>query len=126
LYGADTYLDAAGPLGVGGEGHQLLAFSGEGEDAVHGAWIQTHLGRATVGLRTDSQNALLQWCRNGRGVAVLPHVVGNMYANLRLIEMPTPLLEQTIWVACHNDMALAPYLLTLFDVGHSTPAMQKE
>lgn len=115
VYGRSTYLDSLGPVEKGGGGYRLVALSGEQADAEHDAWLQTHLGRANTALRSDSHEVLLQWCRNGLGLALLPHAVGRSYADLRHVSLPAMPSEQTVWAGYHRDMKLSPRLRALIE-----------
>jgi DNA-binding transcriptional LysR family regulator len=115
IYASAAYLDSAGPVSMGGYGHKLVALPKEAADANHVAWLQTNLGQASTVLRSDSHEVLLQWCRNGIGLAMLPHAVGGIYPDLQQVRMSVDHFEQTVWAGYHIDMKFAPRLRSLIE-----------
>jgi DNA-binding transcriptional LysR family regulator len=115
VYGLDAYLEAAGALLPGGLGHKLLALAGAASDSAQDDWLRTHLNQASITLRTDSHEALLQWCRKGWGLALLPRAVGRMHPELRQLEIPAPHFEQILWAGFHREMKFSPQLRDLLD-----------
>ncbi|NGZ88349.1 LysR family transcriptional regulator [Duganella aceris] len=116
LYGQADYLRLAGPVAAGGRGHALMVLTGADGEAGHGEWLRSHLGHARTGLRTECPEALLQWCRNGMGLALLPVAVAAAYPQLAPVPMPEAPAASTVWAGYHADLRCSPRLRALLDI----------
>jgi DNA-binding transcriptional LysR family regulator len=113
IYASAAYLGHNGPLRAGGHGHKLVTLAGDAAIPEHDEWLRTHLGHATTVLRTDSHEALIQWCRNGLGLALLPRAIGGMYAGLVNIQLSAVPTESVVWAGHHREMKFMSSILGL-------------
>lgn len=107
LYASPAYLERHGEpdFGAGCAGHRLLTGLDGAEVPQLAGWLAEIAPRATVALRTDSPEALLQGAIRGAGIACLPRLRGDAAGTqLRRLGSPQPQAAAVgIWLAVHKD-----------------------
>jgi DNA-binding transcriptional LysR family regulator len=123
IYGQADYLRAAGPVRAGGRGHRLVTLTGLESEPEHANWLQSYLGQARTGLFTETSETLLQWCRNGMGLAVLPIAVAHSYPELlqtKLISGTPPSIP--VWASYRPDSRYVRHVVALINIAQQTTA----
>lgn len=123
IYGQADYLRAAGPLTAGGRGHRLVTLTGSESEAEHVDWLHSRLGQARTGLFTETPETLLQWCRNGMGLALLPIAVAHAYPELlsaKLVSGAPPSIP--VWASYRPDSRYVRHVLALINIAQQTTA----
>jgi DNA-binding transcriptional LysR family regulator len=122
MYASAAYLEHAGPVLSGGRGHKLVALAGDTSIPEHEEWLHARLGRATTALRTENHGALIQWCRNGLGLALLPRIVGDIYPQLAHVQLSSGPAESVVWAGYHSELKFLPRLRALLDATQQSMA----
>lgn len=115
-YGVYLKAGLAPPVAGDGAGTPLVtmdtAFGGM-PDAV---WLQKMLPRAFVVSRSNSRDVQARLCALGAGVAVLPRVLGDGVAGLRLVELGEAPPGRDTWVGYHRDLRRLARLRAFLDL----------
>ena len=71
-------------------------------------WLESQVGNRSFSLRSNDLNVLFQACREGYGVAVLPHFLGEGAPELVPVpHLPCP-VSRTAWLVIHPDVRRSP------------------
>jgi DNA-binding transcriptional LysR family regulator len=114
LYASKDYL-ARHPLKSAAHlrDHPLLT-SDAAAKAPDARWLARLSGVARPAFVCELTVALLEACRAGAGIAVLPRYVGDPDAALRHLPMPDA-PHESIWVTFHRDMKATPRVRLVLD-----------
>jgi DNA-binding transcriptional LysR family regulator len=93
--------------------HALLT-SKLGPNEVDAQWLHALSRGARPALVCELTLALLEACRAGAGVAVLPRYIGDREPGLQRVPMPNPPSEP-IWITFHRDMRQTPRVRAVLD-----------
>lgn len=115
VYGRADYLHQAPPISAGGHRHTLMMLTGVDSEPAHAQWLTNQLAHASKQLLTENPEALLQWCRNGLGLALLPVVVASKHRELLPVSMPSMPPAVSVWASYHAESRDSPHLLALLD-----------
>jgi len=113
-------------LGVGhpdpepqGKGLGLITMSVAQSHYPDVRWLQQRYPLARTVFTSSSRTAQAHMCAQGQGAAVLPRVVGDQLAALRLIDPHEPPPGRDIWMGYHQDMRQMDSLRALADLASS-------
>jgi DNA-binding transcriptional LysR family regulator len=125
IYGQANYLHETPPISAGGRRHTLMMLTGVDSEPAHVQWLGNQFSHASTELLTENPEALLQWCRNGMGLALLPVRVANKYRELLSVSLSSAPPAVSVWASYHADSRDSPHLLALLDtVRHLLPSQQ--
>lgn len=119
LYASRSYLDGR-PLREAGDlrGHALLASEAPDDarptTAPDAQWLEALSDGARPTLVCELSMALMEACRAGMGVAVLPRFLGDREEALVHVPMPDPPSE-AIWITVHRDLRDTPRVRAVLD-----------
>jgi DNA-binding transcriptional LysR family regulator len=101
-YGVYIAEEAPDPAFGDGTGFRLITSSKRHFPDI--AWLIESFPNARQVLRSNNRNVQGRMCRQGLGIAVLPHVVGNQIPGIRRLELPTSPPSQDVWMGYHRDL----------------------
>lgn len=123
VYGRADYLHQAPPVFTGGHRHTLMTLTGVDSEPAHAEWLKNQLALASRELLTENPEALLQWCRNGLGLALLPVVVANKHRELLPVPMSSTPPTVSVWASYHAESRDSPHVQALLDTAqHPLPS----
>jgi DNA-binding transcriptional LysR family regulator len=110
LYAAPDYLEQHGApdFEAGCPGHRLMTLLDDVEIDPQAQWLSDLAARASLGMQTSSQEALLFAARSGGGLACLARFRADPDPGLRRLETPLPPPVTEIWLAVHKDSRSTP------------------
>jgi DNA-binding transcriptional LysR family regulator len=110
LYASRGYLERHGDpdFEAGCAGHRLMTLIGDIDQDAQGRWITDLAARASLGLQTSSQEALLSAACSDGGLACLARFHADPVPNLHRLMTPIPAPATNIWLAVHKDSRGTP------------------
>ena len=115
VYGQTHYLQETPPISAGGHRHTLMMLTGVDSEPAHVQWLDNQFAHASRELLTENPEALLQWCRSGMGLALLPVAVANKHRELLPVPLSSAPPALSVWASYHADSRDSPHLLALLD-----------
>jgi DNA-binding transcriptional LysR family regulator len=115
VYAARDYLQQHGEPTRSGLGHGLILLDGDANDLPDSPWLRARLPQAQVRLRTGSRHMQAQFCRAGRGLALLPRALGDTMEELVLLSLGEAPPARHVWAGYHLDLKSSPRLRALLD-----------
>ncbi|MFG1480049.1 LysR family transcriptional regulator [Xanthobacter sp. V4C-4] len=95
-----------------GRGHRLITLETSLDAAADMRWLRHHLPEATVSLRSNSRALQALACRQGAGLAVLPHRLAASAGLTRIDDHGAP-PDKDVFVGYHRDLRNLPRLRLL-------------
>ncbi|MEM8563645.1 MAG: LysR family transcriptional regulator [Pseudomonadota bacterium] len=95
IYGSESYF-AENP-----KRHRFIAFSGDGEVP---AWVEQHFPDASLSLRTDDADVMVEAIRRGYGLARLPCFACDHHEDLRRLDRELVPSSWGLWLLSHVDL----------------------
>lgn len=122
LYAAQAYVDRCGvPSAQGrGRGQRLITMENQFDSASDMRWLRAHLPEATVAVRSNSRELQALACRQGTGLAVLPHRLAATFGLVRIDTCGTP-PDKDVFLGYHGDLKRLPRLKLL--IAHLSAAI---
>jgi DNA-binding transcriptional LysR family regulator len=110
LYASPDYLEQHGApdFEAGCPGHRLMTLLDDVEIDPQAQWLSDLAARASLGMQTSSQEALLSAARGGGGLACLARFRADPDPGLRRLKTPLPPPMTEIWLAVHKDSRSIP------------------
>lgn len=105
--------------GPQGEGLGLITMSIAQAHYPDVLWLQQRYPLARTVFTSSSRTVQARMCAMGQGVAVLPRVLGDQVAGLRLLDPQEPPPGRDIWMGYHQDMRQMDSLRALADLASS-------
>lgn len=102
-----------------GEGLGLITMSIAQAHYPDVLWLQQRYPLARTVFTSSSRTVQARMCAMGQGVAVLPRVLGDQVAGLRLLDPQEPPPGRDIWMGYHQDMRQMDSLRALADLASS-------
>ena len=87
-YGVYIAASAPDPLFGDGTGFRLITHDTSTGQFPDIAWLMEIFPNATPIMRSNNRNVQARMCRQGVGIAVLPHTVSKQVPGLRLVDLP--------------------------------------
>lgn len=103
-YGVYVAASAPEPVFGDGTGCRLITHDTSTGQFPDIAWLIGSFPNATPVMRSNNRNVQARMCRQGVGIAVLPHVVGNQTPGLRRLDLPSEPPSRDIWMGYHRDL----------------------
>jgi DNA-binding transcriptional LysR family regulator len=110
LYASPDYLEQHGTpdFEASCPGHRLMTLLDDMEIDPQAQWLSDLAARASLGMQTSSQEALLSAARAGGGLACLARFRADPDPGLRRLKTPLPPPVTEIWLAVHKDSRSTP------------------
>jgi len=103
-YGVYIAASAPDPVFGDGTGFRLITHDTSTGQFPDIAWLMESFPNATPVMRSNNRNVQARMCRQGVGIAVLPHTVGKQVPGLRLLDLPAEPPRRDIWMGYHRDL----------------------
>jgi DNA-binding transcriptional LysR family regulator len=103
-YGAYVAAGAAEPVYGDGAGCRLITMDTSTGRFPDIEWLKESFPNAQPVVRSNNRHVQARLCGQGVGIAVLPRVVGDQSAGLRLIHCPAEPPARDIWMGYHRDL----------------------
>ena len=103
-YGVYVAASAPEPVFGDGTGFRLITHDTSTGQFPDIAWLIESFPNATPVMRSNNRNVQARMCRQGVGIAVLPHAVGKQIPGLRLLDLPSEPPSRDIWMGYHRDL----------------------
>lgn len=105
LYASRDYL-VANPFEPGTTAHHRGIGWDEGQQGLTAArWMAEHFPHVPLAIRSTSLQSQLAACRAGAGLAVLPCLMADPFAELVRLIPPEHVYSQDIWLIAHREIA---------------------
>lgn len=115
-YGAYAAAAAPEPIFGDGSGFRLITHETSTGHFPDIDWLMASFPNARPILRSNNRNVQARMCRQGLGIAVLPRVVGDQLADLRLLDLPERPPARAIWMGYHRDLRHLSRLRAFIDL----------
>lgn len=116
LYASATYVERHGMPRPGAlDGHRFLMFADTRDFARENTWVEEHVGRGAVAMRSDSVSTIMSATLGGLGIALLPRHVAERTDGLVRTPLEGSPEPRVVWQAVHRELQGAARIRAVLD-----------